>query len=537
MLKIIKDSLSFFQSNKQLLRTSILGYHKLKNSNNLDYILKIRKVISNTNLINNYNSKKNSFFFGASNSNIQLSLHQFLLTRLVTFDLNKQILSSIYNGKKIIYPLPYEWRLILEEKNIISNSILNKIYWIFYVITIFIYGIFQNLKYLFCVFISFLNFNKKEINSGVYFHKLETNNLPFFDQSGVIYWYHKVLGSKENNIFYFHDKMSDEIISNKLNIKFLKYPFLSQFSLKFFFNYLIWFISRLFFSLLEFAKGNFHYMLLFNEATLSYLYRSSNVFFKKALFNQTGYLYKPLWTYELEKKGGEAVLYFYATNIETIKFKNQDFIQDWFWEHCNWKKYYLWDNNHYQFLKKNIKHFFEYEILGPVEFLSNTKSNRILSLTTPFISIFDVQPHRTSFYYSCGLSNEYYTAEVALDFINHIYEIALNYNISVIHKRKRKNEINRNIKYMNKLKQLNNKANFSTVDPDIPANKIIDLSSIVISMPFTSTSIYAKSKNKPTIFYDPTLKIDKSFHKFDGIEIISGKPELEKWFSNFFKKK
>ena len=89
---------------------------------------------------------------------------------------------------------------------------------------------------------------------------------------------------------------------------------------------------------------------------------------------------------------------------------------------------------------------------------------------------------------------------------------------------------NRNLKYINYLSKLNKKSNFSTLDPDIPANRIIDKSRLVISMPFTSTAVYAISKNKPSIFYDPTSKIDKTFHKFDDIELICGKNELEVWF-------
>ena len=54
-------------------------------------------------------------------------------------------------------------------------------------------------------------------------------------------------------------------------------------------------------------------------------------------------------------------------------------------------------------------------------------------------------------------------------------------------------------------------------------------------MPFTSTSIYAKSINKPTIFYDPTSMIDKTFHKFENIELISGIEELDEWFEKNLK--
>ncbi len=538
MLKIIGDSLDFIYMRKKFLRSLIRGYFKLKNDKKLDYILTIRKLISRTKLKNDCNSEINSFFLGASDSNIQLSIHQFLLTRLINIDLNRKILSFISTGKKIFYPLPKEWRRKMIEENIMNDSIINKIYWNLYIITIFCYGILINFKRLLFLIFYFFYGNKIETYNGVYFHKLKINNLPIEDESGVINWYDKVFGIHDKNKFYFHDVNTNVRMSiNTAILKYLKYPFQLKLSFKQIIGYVLWYISCIFYSIFEYFKGNYIYMLLFHDASLAYLYRNSSTSFKKILIHQTGYLYKPLWTYEAEKLGTDVVLYFYGTNIQNIKFKNKDFIQDNFWEYANWKKYYAWDKSHYQFLNNNLNNFSDIDIIGPVDFISNNRKilcSKSLSIieNNDFISIFDVQPQRESFYYSLGNEVEYYVVDTAINFLNDICNIALKYNFTVVHKRKRKNEEHkiRNLKYIKHLSKLCKKRNFYSVDPDISANMIIDKSKLVISMPFTSTALYARSKNIPTIFYDPTSKIDRTFHKFDDIDLICGKNELEAWF-------
>ena len=48
-------------------------------------------------------------------------------------------------------------------------------------------------------------------------------------------------------------------------------------------------------------------------------------------------------------------------------------------------------------------------------------------------------------------------------------------------------------------------------------------------MPFTATALIAKKMGKPTVYYDPSGLIQKDDRGAHGIEIISGKKELEAW--------
>ena len=51
-------------------------------------------------------------------------------------------------------------------------------------------------------------------------------------------------------------------------------------------------------------------------------------------------------------------------------------------------------------------------------------------------------------------------------------------------------------------------------------------------MPFTSTALIAKEMGKPSCYYDPHGMIQKDDRAASGIEVITGKSELEIWLAN-----
>ena len=64
------------------------------------------------------------------------------------------------------------------------------------------------------------------------------------------------------------------------------------------------------------------------------------------------------------------------------------------------------------------------------------------------------------------------------------------------------------------------------VDDRISPERLIQNSSITISKPLSTTAIIARSLNKPTIYLDPTTRINKSDPALRGIIILSTKKEL-----------
>ena len=68
-------------------------------------------------------------------------------------------------------------------------------------------------------------------------------------------------------------------------------------------------------------------------------------------------------------------------------------------------------------------------------------------------------------------------------------------------------------------------------DPEISAVKVIEQSDIVISIPFTSTALIARSLGKASAYYDPTGMIAKNDAAGHGIPLLSNYKELFHWVS------
>jgi polysaccharide biosynthesis PFTS motif protein len=83
--------------------------------------------------------------------------------------------------------------------------------------------------------------------------------------------------------------------------------------------------------------------------------------------------------------------------------------------------------------------------------------------------------------------------------------------------------------YLSSVERLSRYENVISVDPDISANRVIEASTLVISMPFTSTALIARELGKPSCYYDPTGLIQQDDRAAHGIEIIRGPEELTRW--------
>jgi polysaccharide biosynthesis PFTS motif protein len=539
MIKINKRY-KLLKSNSKV-RLFMRGYNILKNKNDLYSIPLIRKKIGST-FLNSQVNHSSQTFFGSSNSNLELTLRQFLLTKLIGIDFNMKLLSSFAKpNRRILYPIPKEWRVLLDKSGFVSDFFLNRIYWNLYVLFIFCYGVYLNLIRFFHSFINIIRNRKTDYSRGISFQKLAYNNLPVSNNSHtIINWYHNYFGKKENNLYYMHDVNTNSSFSvDNVQLKKVRDSgFLPQ-SFNKLIKYFLWFIWAFFFSFYKFLNGKYWYMILFNEASLAFLARNtdSRIMPEKFLFHQIGHLLKPLWTYEVEKFNKRVYLYFYATNIENLKFNNEPLVQDHFWENTSWNNFLVWNDNQANFIKKYCKKPSVITIVEPIYF--NTNNNLKLDRSVEsknYVAIFDIQPFRTSFFQLFGAGQEYYTAKVANLFLNDIFEVTNKYKLLLVHKLKRDLSIYgslENITFKKNLLSLKKQKRFISVNPEISAFKIIDHSLVTISMPFTSSSVYAKFRNKPTFFYDPTSKLDNSYFKKNKILLISGKDELENWF-NFF---
>ena len=80
-------------------------------------------------------------------------------------------------------------------------------------------------------------------------------------------------------------------------------------------------------------------------------------------------------------------------------------------------------------------------------------------------------------------------------------------------------------------KQLEFAENVIIVDSGISANRVIEASTAVISMPFTSTALIARELGRPSCYYDPTGLVQRDDRAAHGIDVIRNPEELTSWLN------
>ena len=533
----------FFRDIKSL-KNSTRGYYFLNKKNNLSLVPKINKILSNTEF-KKYKNYSNYFFFGKAKIDIELSLRQYLMTILVNYNFNKFLLASIGRGdRKINYPLPKLWRDELLKNNFKTNDVSHRFIWTLFLFKILMYGLLNNFKRLLVSIIGLFYNSSNNTKGGIYFDRLTTNNLPSKNKKkgkhNIVDWYHNNISIKSKKNIYYHNvpntpnfKIGNSILKMTRDNTELPNDLLSIL------NFFIWFILAFFQSLIKYLNGNFIHMFFYEQASMAFLARNQkkHQIHEKYLLPQQYGWFKPLWTYQVERKGSKVYLYFYGVNPSVPRFKNHSGINYLNWELSNWKNYYVWNVDMKNFLKKrNPLNNSNIEVVGPVYYGSD--NTNYVPYNGKTIALFDIEPKRSFFYNILGIENEYYNFKIAKDFIDDILKLANEYGYTVLHKRKRKiGNWYRNLAYTKYISRLKERKNYVSVDPNVSAYSVIEDCTLTVSMPFTSPSVYARYIGKPTIFYDCTKKILKDSENAHKVKLVSGENELRTFFSNLNKSK
>ena len=136
------------------------------------------------------------------------------------------------------------------------------------------------------------------------------------------------------------------------------------------------------------------------------------------------------------------------------------------------------------------------------------------------ISLFNVQPQEFSSYINYCLfgHDDIYNEKNTIDFYQYIIDLSSKENLILI-KEKR---FNRNLSsnYSSYISKLSLKKNVIFYNQSISPYKLINLSDIVISFPFSSTALFANARNKKSVYFDPTNKLSQKDSPF-GIKIYN----------------
>lgn len=505
--------------SKNRLKFILHGHHLLEKSNQLDLLHTLQDTLTKTQL-NNVRLPKVCHKGGFD---VELSTRQYLKIKFLSSKLNKAILYSIGSGKPLRYSLPKEWRQILIKKNIKVDNFSCVMLWQWNVFLLWGYAVLQGLKSIY-----YLLLKQKELGCCVYFDGLAKNNFSTNNKThNIINWYLQWNNKAKDIDSIVHSVTAVKNYSHQ-DLKIIYTDGLPSLSGIQIVKYIFWCGYLTLHSLLFIFKKPYFALFLGEIFKLIRVrVASEKQIPKDCLFHNSNSYYRPLWTYEAQRKGARILFYFYSTNNENFKTKKKHPIENP-WHLISWSHYLVWDKYQADFIRR-FNDDATIERVGVIWFFSMGVD--IPSLSKKSFAIFDVTAFKDDVYIASPALYDFYWLEFVNQFLNDIYLVLLESNYIMIHKMKRINPF-AHPQYVDNIEILKEKSNYLAVNPSLDAMQLIQKTEGCISIPFTSTAIIAKQEGKPSIYYDPSGVIQKDDRAAHGIPVLSGIEELKKWVKN-----
>ena len=490
---------------KKKFRT-LKAYKIILKNNKIERIDKIKEKLIDTKIVCN-NEKINSFFFGDLKINLDLSLRQFVYSRLIYYKINECLCRSLAFDDKIIFPLPLPWIRVLEKENLNVSIIGCSLLWFLFIAKFFLIAQFFSLKTIFNFFFK-KKFHKK---NSIYFFDFPYGNLQNKTKFiNLIKIFKKKFGHESTNIFYHDDSKLPDFLKLSDNLSLIKNKnFIRISSLG---NFLLFILLWPFYSFLTLVLifYNYSYLILLKELLLSKIFtlentNQSSVYF----FSNSSSLYRPLWTYFIELSGSKYYYYFYSLScppIKEVNFLNKEEFNKYFRSNYFGLKYISWDK--FLFTTKFQMEFYVDTLVNKKisyqidNLFFDTGRNCKINTSKKILGVFDVSPFRFSYcaYRNAPLMTQHKQTQ---NFYTDIIALKNKFDLHLIFKIKRADKsliISKN--YINYLKNLQNEKNVTVLAEDYSVESVIDRCDAIISFPFTTAGFIGKLLNKNSAFYD-----------------------------------
>ena len=512
--------------HKFKLRMISKGYKQLKNKDNLQLLDRLK-----SDLTGGFDKEFSDTIFTKIVGGVKIpsvALKQYYIFKIISATrFNKAVLYAHGTRNGISFPLPLSSQRSIVNNNIAVNRIMSTVLWILSIIK----------RYLIGVAVYFRSISKNIIYSKVVvtkkkyirFYGLSNHNLPIENKVtfDTVSWFLRYMKGHDIEAVVHDVLVPNNYVNNGIDIYYSKDEIPAINNVYHFIKFIINGLLLLIYSFVKLLCGQWQYAFLLGELikALELKYVGKNVLPFECMFNNSEWIYRPLWSYVAESRGCNIQFYFYSTNIEQFKFKSGYQLQPNNWDLCTWSNYLVWDKCQENFIRREVKYFSNIKIVGHIW---GTDCDKVLqNLPVDSIAVFDIQPTKPSVYMELGLSYEYYTPEVIWQFIDDIYDV-FNQKNNLALKQKRRVEGRVHEKYSKLINELEGEG-LDMINPCVSAIRVIDACKTVISLPFTSTALIGMEAGKTSIYYDPTGKLQKDDRAAHGIILISEKKELEQW--------
>lgn len=464
---------------------------------------------------------------------LPISVHQYLLLNLVGPEFRRAVVSSTADrAAPILLPLPMEWRIHLRKQKC-KISRFSIFLWTHYVFKAHWQGLKRAIKHLLRAILHSAD-SVDRLSRSAFFLGLTESNLPGADLSeryNICSWYAQWRQRNPHIVEIRHDVFSARSLRQAQDLP-CRYSrlFCGPVGWQAAVRYAIWLLAAEGASIFAALLGRWWMLLLFGEladAKVASLLPANHLA-AEYWYPFSGSIYRPLWTYVAENRGARVISFFYTT-YEQPMLHGKVVRQRIEMELATWSEYAVWDQPHSDLLRQEIAQPHRSTIAGPIWF---TDSGSRSPLAGPdSVAVFDITMHRPAFHLGLSPVAEYFNQvnSLSLIFIRDIYAALHRFGIHTLLKQKR--EIgNRAIKQEKRaLETMAKQEDFHLIDPSISAISLIRDTRFSISMPFTSTPLYATAVNKPAAYYDPIGWIDSKDPAAHSIPILRGPSELRLW--------
>lgn len=425
----------------------------------------------------------------------ELWIRQFLNSRFNNHNLLKQIYQAKVTGIPFSKGIPMEWIDVLDKHSIPIDKRKIKFHWRI-----------QGLKYVLYVLYKILTANRipnnLDLSQYIYCEGLTRESIPINkNQENIFNWIKSNFGVTNKSIE-FHHSVNSISFNSRIKKSPLKVNCLYYNSSKQLFRILIFAFKQI----IQGLKYPVIHIILFEILKTKSILYNKQIQYRRYFFNNSDYMYRPIWTYFVERTKREIWFYFYSTNNYEIEKSTEKLTpnkQHNGWALSTWQRLLFWNDQHQTLYKIHNHHpLIESRILTPPPFITYNKSlEKRDKINKPVIALFDVQPYEYEHLILFGLSNNYYTFQTTKKFIEDLIDISKKLNAKILFKQKRSYPPTVSKEYVKFINSIQN-PDFEIINSSESAYSIITIANYVVSMPFTSTHQLSKSLNIPSCYYD-----------------------------------
>ena len=540
MLEIFKNKLKYIinRVTKKRALNVMRGYKILQQGDRIHQIESIKETLSTTQLFKKTTEHK--IFKNIEGFSYELSVRQFILHHFCHrvsisnsfIGLTKALLICLGSNKRFVYPIPQQWQNIIENYKFSINRFTSSFLWILAVLFFWTYGVFFTFRIFWELLLKKRYFKNNKNSRAVFIKDLSVKDYLSHKNNPTNIITIALKDAKMDTLILHDNKEILKYTDNSSQFQYSFLPIIESPNVK---NLICFFLRSLLLIISSFGKlllNKWEDSILLKELILAnFIY----IIPKKSLpelflFDHSKFVYRPLWSYIVENKGAKPILYFYSTNNESIILSTSIQRSNSKWSVMSWSNYWVWNVEQFDFVKQLTSFKSNITITGPI-LTGNILLNNKINLPKKSVTVFDVQPQRDFKYELLCEPYEYYIPSITNQFLEDIFDIVKSKKATMVYKGKRNIGKVAHYKYRLKMLEFSKQYEFMNIESDISATDVCDISNCVISFPFTSTALIAKLYGKPTVYYDPTGKIDKLDPAAYGISIISGRLELKEWLS------